>query len=109
MSDINEVRSRLNRALDLGRAPGMAADIDALLADHARLTEELRKVNAGETVSVRFDLSPAAKWSAGCNDRPTLCALCRVREEVCRDAGGVPFCQMCWDGGQAGEAKEVQP
>lgn len=40
MSDINEVRSRLNRALDLGRAPGMAADIDALLADHARLQAE---------------------------------------------------------------------
>ena len=30
--NINEVQSRLNRALDLGRAPEMAADIDALLA-----------------------------------------------------------------------------
>jgi len=37
MSDINEVRSRINKALDLGRAPGLGADNDALLADHARL------------------------------------------------------------------------
>lgn len=44
MSDINEVRSRLNRALDLGRAPGMAADIDALLADHARLQADAERL-----------------------------------------------------------------
>ena len=41
MSKINEVRSRLNRALDLGMAPGMAADIDALLADHLRLQKAM--------------------------------------------------------------------
>lgn len=45
----------------------------------------------------------------GCNDRPTLCDLCQVREEVRSDAEGVPFCQECWDGWQAEEAKAVQP
>lgn len=39
-------------------------DYEALQAENARLTEELRKVNSGETISVRFDLSPAAKEGA---------------------------------------------
>lgn len=43
------------------------------------------------------------------NDRLTLCDLCQVREEVCSDAEGVPFCQERWDGWQAEEAKAVQP
>lgn len=42
----------------------------------------------------------------GRNDRPALCDLCQVREEVCSDAEGVPFCQECWDGWQA---TAVQP
>lgn len=42
-------------------------------------------------------------------DQPDLCDLCRVREEVRSDAEGIPFCQECWDGWQAEEAKAVQP
>lgn len=66
MSDINAVRERLERAFidEHGITWMTAKKMRALLADRARLAEELRKVNSGETVSVRFDLSPAAKEGA---------------------------------------------
>jgi len=69
-NNINGVRERLERAcIDEHGITWLTAKVDGgdlrtLLADHARLAEELRKVNAGETVSVRFDLSPAAKEGA---------------------------------------------
>lgn len=68
-ANINEVRERLTEMANdyLPPATGWNRardDLRALLADHARLAEELRKVNSGETVSVRFDLSPAAKEGA---------------------------------------------
>jgi len=69
-NNINGVRERLERAcidehgITWLTAEVYGADLRALLADHARLQEELRKTNAGETVSVRFDLSPAAKEGA---------------------------------------------
>lgn len=37
MSDINEVRERLERAIETRRGSGAASDVEALLADHARL------------------------------------------------------------------------
>lgn len=40
---------------------------------------------------------------------PDLCDLCRVRDGVRSDDEGIPFCQECWDGWQAEEAKAVQP
>lgn len=39
MTGINEVRERLDRALLAGMAPMFVEDVDALLADHARLQE----------------------------------------------------------------------
>lgn len=97
MSDnINEVRDRLahsNTSIIAGSAGVVeystvrTDDLRALLADHARLQAVVAKIG---------------------DDAPTLCDLCQVREEVCSDAEGVPFCQECWDGWQAEEAKAVQ-
>lgn len=101
---INEVRDRLDRIATVMTTSRMvssimiADDIRALLIDHARLTEELCKVNSGETVSVRYDLSPAAKGGAIRDQPPHLCDLCRVRKAVRSDDEGIPFCQECWDG-----------
>lgn len=71
MRDINEVRERVNEGVvrsarndEFFACDVSNEDLTALLDDHARLSEELRKVNSGETVSVRFDLSPAAKEGA---------------------------------------------
>lgn len=90
MSKIEEVRERLERELsrELGPALAVANDLRALLADHARLQAVVAKI--GE-------------------DAPTLCDLCRTREEVRSDAEGIGFCQACWDGWQAEEAKAVKP
>lgn len=55
MNNINEMRQRLEMELSISAGwrvvQCLSGDLRALLADHARLTEELRKVNAGETVS----------------------------------------------------------
>lgn len=68
MDNINEVRSRLDRALDLGRAPGMAADIDALLADHARLQKIVNaKVCYSDNDASSKGGSDAVVWVNHCN------------------------------------------
>lgn len=120
--NINKVRERLGWDVEdfteRGIAIPTANDLRALLADHARLQAELRKINSGEDVRVRFDLSPAAKegairdqlvamgWTPPVDPQadaepPHLCDLCRVRKGVRSDDEGIPFCQECWDGWRA--------
>ena len=45
MTGINEVRERLDRALLAGMAPMFVEDVDALLADHARLQEDAERLD----------------------------------------------------------------
>ena len=126
MSAIDEVRERLQRLASVMSGGRMVSsimasdDLRALLADHKRQAEELRKVNSGETVSVRFDLSPAAKegairdqlvamgWTPPVDQQPPhLCDLCRVRKAVRSDEEGIPFCQECWDGWRAKGGEQI--
>ena len=91
MNDINEVRERLEKdvegPLTTYTAVCARADLRALLDDHARLQADAAKRATGQP----------------------LCDLCQQREEVRSDAEGIGFCQACWDGWQAEEAKAVQP
>lgn len=57
MTDINEVRARLHTVANIYEggqifAHCRADDVNALLDDHARLAEELRKVSAATTIDL---------------------------------------------------------
>lgn len=82
-NNINEVRERLERDaedfIERGLAVPTASDIRALLTDHARLQADAAKI--GE-------------------DAPTLCDLCRTREEVRSDAEGIPFARNAGTAGR---------
>lgn len=80
------------------------------IASLRQIATELRTRHVADPGAFADRIDAAIRGlDCGCNDRPTLCDLCQVREEVCSDAEGVPFCQERWDGWQAEEAKAVQP